>query len=90
MSAAPQRVITSAMEEFRGYDAAAAAEDCTAPALYVAADESQPRGDMARSHELCSQKMYSKIVGSGHFCQREAPEQVNPMIERFLTIALPG
>jgi hypothetical protein len=46
--------------------------------------------DMARFHELCSQMMYSKTVGSGHFCQLEVPEQVNPMIERFLTIALPG
>ena len=46
--------------------------------------------DMVRFHELCSQMMYSKTVGSGHFCQLEVPEQVNPMIERFLTIALPG
>ena len=80
----------SAMEGFRDYDAAAAAEGCTAPALYIVADEPQPRVDMARFHELCSQMMYSKTVGSGHFCQLEVPEQVNPMIERFLTIALPG
>ena len=90
MSAAPQHVIMSAMEGFRDYDAAAAAEDRTAPALYIAADEPQPRVDMARFHELCSQMMYSKTVGSSHFCQLEVPEQVNPMIERFLTIALPG
>jgi hypothetical protein len=32
--------------------------------------------------------MDGKTVGSGHFCQLEVPEQVNPMIERFLTVAL--
>jgi len=32
--------------------------------------------------------MDGKTVGSGHFCQLEVPEQVNTMIERFLTVAL--
>jgi hypothetical protein len=32
--------------------------------------------------------MGGKTVGSGHFCQLEVPEQVNAMIERFLTVAL--
>jgi hypothetical protein len=32
--------------------------------------------------------MDGKTVGSGHFCQLEVPEQVNPMIERFLTVVL--
>ena len=27
-----------------------------------------------------------QIVGSGHFAQLEVPEQVNPMIERFLAV----
>ena len=44
---------------------------------------------MARFHELYSQQLlYGQTVGSGHFCQLEVPEQVNPMIERFFTIAL--
>jgi pimeloyl-ACP methyl ester carboxylesterase len=33
--------------------------------------------------------LYGKTVGSGHFCQLEVPEQINAMIDRFLTIALP-
>jgi len=28
------------------------------------------------------------MVGAGHFLQLEVPEQVNPMIERFLPINL--
>lgn len=90
MSAAPQHVMVSAMEGLRDYDPAAVAGELAVPALYVAADELQPRADMARVHELCPQLLDGKTVGSGHFCQLEVPEQVNAMIARFLTIALPG
>lgn len=64
-------------------------EPLVAPALYIAADELQPRADMARVHELCPQLLDGKTVGSGHFCQLEVPEQVNAMISRFLAVALP-
>jgi pimeloyl-ACP methyl ester carboxylesterase len=33
--------------------------------------------------------LYGKTVGSGHFCQLEVPEQINAMIDRFLTLMLP-
>ena len=88
MSSAPQHMMVSAMESLRDYDAAAVAEGCVVPALYIAANEPQPRTDMDRFHELVPRLMDGKTVGSGHFCQLEVPEQVNPMIERFLTVAL--
>ncbi len=90
MSSAPQHVMVAAMEGLHGYDAAAVAENLTDPALYVAADEPQPRSDMARFHELCPRMLYGQTVGSGHFCQLEVPGQINPMIERFLAVALAG
>ena len=69
MSSAPQHVMVLAMEGLLGYDAAEVAEGCTVPALYVAADEPQPRADMARFHKLYSQQLwYGQTVGSGHFC----------------------
>jgi pimeloyl-ACP methyl ester carboxylesterase len=88
MSSAPQHMMASAMESILTYDAAVVAEGCVVPALYIAADEPQPRTDMGRLHELLSWLMEGKTVGSGHFCQLEVPEQVNLMIERFLTVAL--
>ena len=88
MSSAPQHVMVSATEGFRDYDAAAVAEGCVVPALYIAANESQPRTDRGRFHEQLPRLMDGKTVGSGHFCQLEVPEQVNMMIERFLTVAL--
>ena len=88
MSSAPQHIMVSAMENLRNYDAAAVAEGCAVPALYIAADEPQPRTDIGRFHELVPQLMDGKTVGSGHFCQLEVPEQVNTMIEHFLAVAL--
>jgi hypothetical protein len=41
---------------------------------------------MARLRELLPQLQQGQTVGSGHFCQLEVPEQVHPMIERFLAI----
>lgn len=76
-------------EVLRDYDAATAAGSLAVPGLYIAADELQPRSDMARFHEMFPQTLYGKTVGSGHFCQLEVPDQVNAMIERFLAISLP-
>jgi pimeloyl-ACP methyl ester carboxylesterase len=84
----PQHMMVSTMESLRDYDAAAVAKGCAVPALYIAADEPQPRADMGRFYELVPRLMDGKTVGSGHFCQLEVPEQLNPMIERFLAVAL--
>lgn len=86
MASTPQHVMVSALEGLRAYDPTAVAGGLTAPALYVAADEPQPRADMVRFHELCPQLSFGQTVGSGHFCQLEVPEQINPMIERFLAV----
>jgi pimeloyl-ACP methyl ester carboxylesterase len=89
MSSTPQHVIVSAFEGLRDYDPTEATGGLAVPALYIAADEAQPRSDMSRFHELAPQILYGKTVGSGHFCQLEVPEQINPMIERFLAVTLP-
>ena len=89
MSSAPQHVVVSALEGLRDYDPTEAAGGLAVPGVYVAADELQPRSDMARFHEMFKDILYGKTVGSGHFCQLEVPEQVNAMIDRFLAIALP-
>ncbi len=86
MSSAPQHVVVSAFEGLRDYDPTEATGGLAVPAVYIAADEAQPRSDMNRFHELAPQILYGKTVGSGHFCQLEVPEQVNAMIDRFLTI----
>jgi pimeloyl-ACP methyl ester carboxylesterase len=88
MSYAPQHVMVSAMEGLHNYDPTAVVGNLSAPALYIAADEPQPRADMASFHDICPNLMFGQTVGSGHFCQLEVPEQVNAMIERFSRIML--
>ena len=88
MSAAPQHVMVLAFEGLRDYDPTEAARGLAVPGLCVAADELQPRSDMARFHEMFPQILYGKTVGSRHFCQLQVSEQVNAMIERFLAITL--
>jgi pimeloyl-ACP methyl ester carboxylesterase len=89
MSSTPQHVVVSAFEGLRDYDPTEATGGLAIPAVYIAADELQPRSDMSSFHELAPQILYGKTVGSGHFCQLEVPEQVNAMIARFLAITLP-
>ena len=88
MSSSPQHVVVSAFEGLCDYDPTEATGGLTKPAVYIAADELQPRSDMSRLHGLAPQILYGKTVGSGHFCQLEVPEQVNAMIDRFLAITL--
>jgi hypothetical protein len=45
-----------------------------------------PPNDPAVLKEANPAIMIGQTVGSGHFIQLEVPEQVNPMIERFLTV----
>jgi pimeloyl-ACP methyl ester carboxylesterase len=80
--------MVSAMEGLHSYDPTAVADNLRVPALYIAADEPQPRADMTRFYEICPNLMFAQTACSGHFCQLEVPQQVNAMIERFLTVAL--
>jgi len=87
MTEAPQHVAVSALEGGHAYDASEARGRLAAPVLYIAADETPPRADITRLRELVPQLSYGRVVGSGHFCQLEVPEQVNAMIDRFLAIS---
>lgn len=90
MSSAPQHVVVSAFEGMRDYDPTEGGAGLEVPALYIEANEPQPRSDMVRLHEMLPQIQTGKTVGSGHFCQLEVPEQVNAMIDRFLAITQPA
>lgn len=90
MTSAPRHVMVSAFEGLRNYDPDIAKTHLVVPSLYIAANETLPRSDMVRLHELVPPLHYGQTVGSGHFCQLEVPEQVDTMIDRFLEIALPA
>ncbi|WP_133709815.1 alpha/beta fold hydrolase [Rhizobium sp. BK313] len=86
MTSVPQHVMISAFEGLRDHDPASEGLRLACAGLYIAANEPQPRSDMERLRELVPGLAYGQTVGSGHFCQLEVPDQVNAMIERFLTL----
>lgn len=83
----PQQVIVSTWENFLAHNTEAAAAQCLVPVLHLG---SVFPANLARLRELCPQLVTGQTVGAGHFHQLEVPEQVNAMIDRFLTISLNG
>jgi pimeloyl-ACP methyl ester carboxylesterase len=88
MTSTPQHVMVSALQGLHDYDPDAL-DPPEVPGVYIAADETQPRSDMSRFHEMFPDIFYGKTVGSGHFCQLEVPEQIGAMVDRFLAVAVP-
>jgi len=84
MASAPQPMMAGSFESLFAHDSAAAAAACRVPILYV--HTAHPMADLARFRELRPGLVTGQIVGSGHYFQLEVPEQLNPMIERFIAI----
>lgn len=84
LASGEQHVMASAMEQVFAYDTADAASRCTLPLLYIAAGAWV--ADISRLRELCPQLVTGQTVGAGHFHQLEVPEQLNPMIARFVRL----
>jgi pimeloyl-ACP methyl ester carboxylesterase len=83
--AAPQYVAQSAFRsQTLGYDSAALAAACKVPIAYIAA--STLLVDLTPFRTQCPQLVTSQVMQSGHYAQLLVPEQVNMMIERFLSI----
>jgi pimeloyl-ACP methyl ester carboxylesterase len=83
MTSAPQHFFSSTVEQAWGCDLAGAASACSVPALYIQAAKAWPA--LERLAALCPQLVFGRTVGAGHFNMLEVPQQVNAMIERFLT-----
>jgi pimeloyl-ACP methyl ester carboxylesterase len=84
MCAAPDNLAIATTKAMAAFDPAAALRRCTAPVLVIAS--AVPTNSTAYLQELNPDITTGQTVGVGHFLQLEVPEQVNPMIERFLRI----
>jgi pimeloyl-ACP methyl ester carboxylesterase len=82
MMAAPSHVAASAMRGILAFDGQAAAAQCQAPALYLAA--TPPLNPPHLISQWLPTVVHGWTVGAGHFNQLEVPDQVNAMIEAFL------
>lgn len=78
------RVASAAMRGMGEYDAAAALRRIEVPLLVVVATSPE---DLRAVRSLCPTVMTGQTVGAGHFHQLEVPDQVGPMIDRFLLLS---
>jgi len=79
----PQHAAASALEDLLRYDSASAAAKCKAPIIYVSSGPWYT--DVQRFRELCPQLVTAQTVGSGHHLQWQAADQVNAIIDGFIS-----
>ncbi|MHC2105462.1 alpha/beta fold hydrolase [Methylobacterium sp. CM6246] len=87
----PQHVAYSALSNMvRHHDPVPAARACRIPMAYISADVPlvEAARDLDRLRELCPQLVTAKTLLAGHFNTLEVADQVNAMIERFLSVGL--
>ena len=84
MAAAPQHVIASTMASCAHWDGRGAAARVDVPVLLIQTGNGPPT-DMAAVTQLVRTLEVGHTVGAGHFAHLLVPEQVNAMIERFLS-----
>lgn len=87
MTAVPNDIAIALVEAIAAYDAMAVLQQCDVPVLTISS--AVPTNDAASLLAVNPTMTFGQTVGAGHFLQLEVPEQVNPMIERFLAI-IPG
>ena len=85
MLGTPHEVVAGAFDSLTSWDGEGAIRSCTVPVLTVHA---APGGwaDASRLVPDCPHLTTGGTVGAGHFIQLFVPDQVNAMLERFLTI----
>jgi pimeloyl-ACP methyl ester carboxylesterase len=82
----PPHVLASVQEEFLDWDGETALASVRVPALFTFSRAPGHYADLDRIKELCPQAVIGHTVGAGHFENRSVPDQLNPMIKRFLEV----
>jgi len=81
-AACPQHVLISALEGILAFDSVAAAAEVKCPLLYIGTNTTY--ADLPRFKELCPELVTGQLVGCGHYSPLEVPEQLAPMVARFI------
>lgn len=80
-TALPPAVAAAGWQAMASFDGPAALRAAQVPVLRIGSDAAEP-GLRAN----CPSVEIGRTVGAGHFLHLEVPEQVDPMIERFLAV----
>jgi pimeloyl-ACP methyl ester carboxylesterase len=84
MAKVPAHVFLSMASTVTSFDSATTGLACTVPSLII--QSCQPFVDPAALASLGDNWYDARVVGSGHFIQVLVPDQVIPMIRRFLEL----
>ncbi len=87
MCSVPPRDAVAVIRGVLAWNGADALRRCEAPVLVVLS-ETGGSNDPARLRALNPDVHIGVTVGAGHFHQLDVPEQVTPMIDRFMRVAL--
>jgi pimeloyl-ACP methyl ester carboxylesterase len=82
----PPGVLASTMEGFVDWDGEAALRQVTVPTLFTFSHMTGSYAELDRLVELSPHVVIGHTVGAGHFDHLTVPEQVNPMLRRFLDV----
>jgi pimeloyl-ACP methyl ester carboxylesterase len=83
MCAVPNDIAIPMVNAMAAFDSVAALRKCGVPILVIGS--AVPTNSSTFLLDANPAIMIGQTVGAGHFHQLEVPEQVNPMIERFLS-----
>jgi len=84
MCAVPNDVAIPMVDAMATFDSVPAVRACAVPILVIGS--AVPANSSSFLLEANPAVTIGQTVGAGHFHQLEVPEQVNPMIERFLSV----
>jgi pimeloyl-ACP methyl ester carboxylesterase len=84
MSAVPLPIATAVIQHLTAWDGAESMRRCDVPTLLL---RSELDAEDFRLRDIKPDLTVGVTVGAGHFIQIEVPDQVNAMIDRFLTLA---
>ena len=84
MAGTPAHVFLAMGDGVLAFDSVAAAARCRVPSLVILA--TRPFAPPASVESLPPNWQVGRVVGSGHFVQLVVPDQVNGMLDRFLTL----
>jgi pimeloyl-ACP methyl ester carboxylesterase len=79
----PQRVLSQTLRAALAYDGETAAARIRCPILYVGSPT--PYANLPRFRELCPELATAELVDCGHYFPLEVPEQLHPVLRRFLS-----
>jgi len=85
MAKAQGHVMVGALQGMYDWDPTEAQDRALPPMLFIA-NSGKPLSDLARLEALAPGLMRGRVVGSGHFCTLEVPDQVNAMVARFVEV----